>query len=99
LADLFFITDKSELVLIDITGGNINKVQKKRENLNNWIRKEQLLSHNYTLYGIVLAPNIKDPLPTAGNQFFNVVVVAGSKAINLLGGLGQIWRWLLWHVW
>ena len=56
LADMFFISDRSQLVLVDIAGGNEQSVQKKKKNLLKWIEKKGGCVDGYTLHGVVLAP-------------------------------------------
>lgn len=90
LANLFFISDNNELVLVGITGGNKDKVKVKKKRLTDWIKKEQKNIPLYKLKGVVLAPNIK----TKSKQLGEVAVVCGEDAIKLLGGLSQIARWL-----
>lgn len=102
LADLFFISEDNELVLVDIAGGNEINVTKKEERLEAWIAKEQSNKGNktvmkYTLKGVILAPNVKMESKVQKKEnrsFSNVRVVRGEDALALLGGLRQMSRWL-----
>jgi hypothetical protein len=52
LADLFFISDDNELILVDITGGNKEKVNNKKNGLTEWIENEQQNIPSYKLKGV-----------------------------------------------
>jgi hypothetical protein len=96
LADMFFLSDDNELVLIDITAGGSDIVAKKVTNLAAWIEKEQNKlrdEYKYKLRGVVLAPNALDD--SSYDKLTGVSIVCGSKAESLLGGLAQISQWLL----
>ena len=91
LADLFFISNKNELVLVDITGGDDKKVSKKKKKLVKWINenKEKIFKDNkYKLRGVVLAPNVMEE-----SKKGDVSVVSGESAKKLLGGLRIIAQW------
>jgi hypothetical protein len=90
LTDLFFISGKDELVLVDITGGDKRTVKKKKENLSAWIDKEQVNIPQYKLRGVILAPNAKEK----SEQIGALAVVCWEDALKLLGGLRQISTWL-----
>ena len=99
LADIFFITKKKELVLVDITGGDSSTVLKKRKNLLSWIgTMGGCINGQYTLHGVVLAPLDESCTSTSaavpGTSESKVEVVRGVEAQNLLGGLRQIYEWL-----
>ncbi len=100
LADIFFITRKQQLVLVDVAGGDDNKVMQKRKNLLAWIEACGGCINGYTLHGVVLAPNditgktsSKTRVPNT-NESSAVEVVRGRDARRLLGGLDQIFVWL-----
>ena len=103
LADIFFRTQENELVLIDVTGGNQDKVKEKRLRLVNWINEEQPKVKGLKLIGIVLAPcvevakidpnNVSTNIPLPSTDVHHqVLVVKGVEARNLMGGLGQVFR-------
>ena len=100
LADIFFITKKQQLVLVDVAGGDDTKVMQKQKNLLAWIEAIRGCINGYTLHGVVLAPNditgktsSKTRVPnTNGNSA--VEEVRGGDARRLLGGLDQIFVWL-----
>ena len=90
LADLFFRTKSNEVVLIDVGGSLVDReILKKRNNLQAWIR-QQLNDTEVTFYGVVLAPFVKGESKT----YDAVTVVRGEDALQLLGGLRQVARWL-----
>ena len=100
LADIFFITRKQQLVLVDVAGGDDNKVMQKRKNLLAWIEACGGCINGYTLHGVVLAPNditgktsSKTRVPNT-NESSAVEVVRGRDARRLFGGLDQIFVWL-----
>jgi hypothetical protein len=93
LADLFFRT-KKEIVLIDIGGENdFNGIAKKIKSHSEWIAREQPNNKQIKFHSIVIAPN------AVGESYYDkstgVTVVYGDNAVNLLGGLSQIHRWML----
>ena len=100
LADIFFITRKQQLVLVDVAGGDDNKVMQKRKNLLAWIEACGGCINGYTLHGVVLAPNDITGKPSSQTRVPNtnessaVEVVRGRDARRLLGGLDQIFVWL-----
>jgi hypothetical protein len=95
LADLFFRSDDGEIVLIDIGGGNNENIAEKVKMHIDWIAREQPMSKNVQIkfQSVVIAPN------AVGNSKYNetngVMVVYGNDAVDLLGGLSQIRRWIL----
>ena len=96
LADFFFISNKNELVLVDITSGDDKTVSSKKNKLVNWINenKEKILNdNNYTLCGVVLAPNNIETTNEEKNEKGSVSIVCGESAMILLGGLRQIAQW------
>ncbi len=100
LADIFFITDEQQLVLVDVAGGDDNKVMQKRNNLLAWIEACGGCINGYTLHGVVLVPNditgkssCKTRVPNT-NGSSAVEVVRGRDARRLFGGLNQIFVWL-----
>jgi hypothetical protein len=94
-ADIFFRTQKNELVLVDVYGGsNKDMVRKKKRSIKKWIEEQQQQQvRDLTLHGVVLAPFVRDndPAPVDGEKV--VVVVCGEAARDLLGGLGDIASW------
>ena len=80
---------------MDITGGKEDKVNKKFDNLMSWIKTEQynksVTDCGYILKGVVLAPNVNQSMSKGTGP---VSVVGGEDALQLLGGLRQISRWL-----
>jgi hypothetical protein len=102
LADIFFISDDDELVLVDIAGGSSVFVAEKLRNLITWIAEEQgniKDRFKYKLRGVVLAPNLETDthvhLYDEKSHGDCVSLVSGREGIDLLGGLGQIFQWLL----
>lgn len=89
LADIFFCTKEGEIVLVDVTGGNNDVVERKVDRLARWIEQEQPKVTGLSLHGVVLAP-----LATCGSmERDSVVSVCGKEAQDLLGGLQQVFRW------
>ena len=100
LADIFFITKKMQLVLVDVTGGDDKKVLRKRNKLLQWIGDNGGNINGYALQGVVLAPNdiggkssFITYVPNT-NEESAVEVVRGVDARRQLGGLDQIFFWL-----
>jgi hypothetical protein len=91
LADIFFITNEQELVLVDVAGGSIRSVEEKAKRLSGWIRTEQNIVTEYKLQGVVLAPNVHE---IVRDVYSNVTITIGDDAIELLGGVSQILQWL-----
>ena len=90
LADIFFLTEDGELVLIDVTGGSADLCAKKAKALADWIKTEQPKVDDFTLHGVVLAPAAEGESSSAGS----VEVVRGEAARVHLRGLRQIFRWM-----
>ena len=91
--DLWFLTHKNELILVDVTGsGNREFCQEKADALTKCVedvesnigKLEQ--SQVESVFGVVLAPNCRDydAVPSS------VQVITSSKARDLIGGLQQI---------
>jgi hypothetical protein len=97
LADLFFLSDKNELVLVDISGGNLEGAIVKLKKLTDWIKREEAKikdnANISAIYGIVLAPNVNNNQVT--NKHGNDVsdLIYGTVAVKLLGGLSQTLQW------
>jgi hypothetical protein len=97
LADLFFLSDKNELVLVDISGGNLEGAIEKLKKLTDWIKREEAKikanANISAIYGIVLAPNVNNNQVT--NKHGNDVsdLIYGTVAVKLLGGLSQTLQW------
>ena len=56
LTDIFFVTARKELVLVDVTGGKISQVEFKRDRMNQWINSQQKDIHDHEVHGVILAP-------------------------------------------
>ncbi len=102
MADLFFVSERNELVLIDVTGGTHHAVLEKLAQKAEWLKFNGLKQNKakLSLKGghcitdircIILAPNLYEKLKAEDG----VDLVYGNDAISLLGGLGQILRWLI----
>ena len=91
-ADIFFRTEDNEVVLIDVYGGGRNDLNDKNQTLTDWIAREQRKFRNRRVkfHGVVLAPFVNGESNTTGA----VTVVRGEGALDLLGGLRQVSRWL-----
>jgi len=83
LADLFFILNEDELVLINCTGGFSSVVNQIAKSLVNWIAAEQHKPH-----GVVLAP-LDESQKSTYDPVGKGVTVRGQEARKLLGGLDQ----------
>jgi len=100
LADIFFVTEEQQLVLVDVAGGDDNKVMQKRKNLLAWFEANGGCINGYTLHGVVLVPDditgktSSTTLVPNSNESSAVQVVRGMHARRLLGGLDQIFVWL-----
>jgi len=93
--DIFFRTKKNELVLIDVTGSVKDSLfQKKGRRLAEWTKaaKEEEGSSNFSFYGVVLAPLLNGQ-SEVNSDCANVIMVRGSDACRLLGGLMQFLAW------
>jgi hypothetical protein len=102
IANLFFVTQKNELVLVEITGGNKDVVKRKLTKKAKWLKAhnqsgEELVLQNCKfitkIQCIILAPNFDGKVE--GKIEEGVELVCGEDAIALLGGLGQIFTWLV----
>lgn len=96
-ADLFFVTDINQLVVVDITGGDEAMVNKKLCKRTMWYQansgKKLSLPNRECINEIrcvMLAPNVD----TEFEQTTGVDVVCGNDARRALGGLAQILPWL-----
>lgn len=91
LCDLFFKTKKRELVLIDVTGGSDQLVLAKKKRLVQFIDKTSEKDLPFSCHGVVLAP-----VATGHSETHqNVSAVCGIKAKRLMGGLVQLFRWVV----
>jgi len=91
LAEICFLTQSNDLVLINVYGGKSKKsVDEKMKKFINWILMEQCHVEKYKLQGVVLAPHTNTP----SRKEYGVSIVAGTDAVKLLGGLQQIYQWL-----
>ena len=94
LADLFFVTNKKELVLIDVTGGGREVVDKKVTKLSEWIMREKLNLGELTPVGVVLAP-LDESQDSSYDSDTGIIVVCGEDARVLLEGLSQCFDWFV----
>ena len=96
LADIFFRT-RDQLVLIDVTAGAEGIAQEKAKKLCDWIQKERAnmkTISGLTVYGVVLAPMDNSSRSSyAINR--QVMVVRGDDARGYLGGLDQVFWWMV----
>jgi hypothetical protein len=98
LADMFFVSDGNQLVLVDITGsGNYETIHRKLAKLNDWISNHSTSicggkNKLDSIRGVVLAPNYDKESSIIFEN--GTVLVCGDDAIYLLGGLRQIRRWI-----
>ena len=93
--DIFFRTDRNELVLIDVTGSvGERSFQKKGRRLAEWTMQaqEEEGTSNFSFYGVVLAPLLNGE-SYVNRDIGNVFMVRGSDACRLLGGLVQFMAW------
>ena len=97
MADLFFVTENDELVLVDITGsGDKDKIMKKLHQKAKFLKQNaqrKLCSSDGKIEKtrcVVLAPGFRRTLAVEG-----VDLVCGTRAIVLLGGLGQFFHWMV----
>jgi hypothetical protein len=95
LAQLFFRSDDGEIVLIDIGEGNNENIAEKVKMHIDWIAREQPMSKNVQIkfQSVVIAPNAVGK--SKYRETNGVTVVYGNDAVDLLGGLSQIRRWIL----
>lgn len=96
LAKVFFVTsyDQStfdELVLVDISGRSREAAEERANNLATWIQQEKDNISDLRLLGVVLAPNAEG----SSKKYNGVTLLCGNDTIRLLGGLGQIHRWIV----
>ena len=99
LADMFFLTKKGQLVLIDITDGGWEAALSKEKRLAEWIKKViPVMTRDQgryrSLHGVVLAP-VDTSQGSTHNSTSEVTVVRGEQARNLLGGLDQVFWWMV----
>ena len=66
-------------------------MNKKAKRLNYWIEQEKSKVQGHSLHGVVLAPVVSGHSKEMGN----IQVVCGMDARNLLGGLGQVFHWMV----
>ena len=95
LADLFFLTNvKKELVLIDVTGGGREAVDKKVTTLLEWMTREKLNLGELRPFGVVLAP-LDESQHSSYDNDTGIIIVCGEDARDLLGGLSQCFDWIV----
>eukprot|EP01042_Synura_sphagnicola_P002695 gene2695-3271_t len=99
LADLFFVSEGDELVLIDITAGDSADVLRKSKRMAAWMRHFDQGNANMwrgrklVARGVIIAPAVSSrPKPSGKSR---VVAVCGAYARKLLYGLSQVYEWLL----
>jgi hypothetical protein len=99
---VYFLTEDDELVLVDVTGGDINAVKDKLKEMASWLEvngdggnKIKLQNGKFVqeIRCIVLAPNVHGAVDV--NIGEGVDLVSGYDAIRLLKGMGQILPWLV----
>ena len=92
--DIFFRTDRDEIVLIDITGTvGRSKFDKKGRKLAEWTKQaHEQESAGLSFYGVVLAPLLDGESAMYENSD-NVVMICGEEARCLLGGFVQCMAW------
>lgn len=102
LADIFFRSDDNQIVLIDITGGNSHLVKQKLAAHRRWSTRQQRKHEEIKFLHIVIAPMLQNGTDdgSAGRsdrmmELPNVLAVRGRAARNLLGGLSQLFYWLV----
>ena len=90
LCDMFFRSDRDELVLIDVTGGTI-RAEDKVTNMKRWLDSTAAAGFKCEKFGVVLAPGQE------GSSFETgpVCAVLGQDAMDLLGALTQCYDWLI----
>ena len=93
LADIYFRTRK-ELVVIDVSEGGKDEAKTNRKKLVNWIKAEQKNIPNLELHGVVLAP-LDNSTKSAYDYDNRVTVVRGDDARMILGGLDQVFWWMV----
>ena len=96
MADLFFLTEAKQLVLVSVTGsGDKTSVQKRRNKLEKWIQEcEGVGIGGYSLHGALLAPFFETPPPSRRVRSRSTIAdLHGLVARDRLGGLGQIANW------
>jgi hypothetical protein len=92
--DIFFRTDRDEIVLIDVTGTvGRSKFDKKGRKLAEWTKQaHEQESAGLSFYGVVLAPLLDGESAMYENSD-NVVMICGEEARRLLGGFVQCMAW------
>ena len=96
LFDFFFLCEEEKtlqqtLILIDVTGGGIIAAETKLEKISNWIGVQKL--DKFVLKGFVLAPGAKMENKTDNSN--NTTIIGQAEALQLLGGIQQIFHWLI----
>ena len=96
LADIFSRT-RDQLVLIEVTSGAHGIAREKERKLVNWAQKKQAnitAASSLTVYGVVMAP--MDNSSRSSNEVDRqVIVVRGDEVRRLLGGLHQVFWWMV----
>ncbi len=97
IADIFFVSNNDQLVLIDITGSGVyNVVNSKISEKTKWIHHnkyykniKKFLSQDNKPIKQILEPKRCIAIDGKADSTENVNLVSGTKARSLLGGLGQ----------
>eukprot|EP01042_Synura_sphagnicola_P000956 gene956-1078_t len=101
-SDLLFLTKDGQLVLMDVTGGRGEDVLEMENGIADWIeeersamrRREGMWSNCYSIHAVVLAP-LDTSRQSTHNCTSEVTVVRGERARALLGGLAQVFWWMV----
>jgi hypothetical protein len=87
IANMFFLSDDDEIVLISITNGGKPEADNKKKTLKTWLRTHFWKFKKYQCNGVVLAPNVDDN--SSSYLDAGVAMVCGNDAMVLLNGLVQ----------
>lgn len=99
LFDCWFCNMDGDAVLCAIVAGEQpTNPEKRAAELDEWIKSEQAkLKGSQTIYGVVLAPHVEgrsEPFCVDVEGSSRVGIVRGLDAVQLLGGLAQVLRWM-----
>lgn len=101
LFDCWFRNDDGDVVLCAVASGHRGDSEEKAAKLAEWIKGEQakITGGEPVLYGAVFAPHVEGWRQSLvdsedEDQPSSVEIVCGAEATKLLGGLGQIIRWM-----
>ncbi len=103
IADIFFVSNDDELVLIDITGeSDVDSIKSKISAKTKWIQNYRQNINQFCsqdgksikeLRCIILAPNFDGDANRMTEE--DVKLVFGTRALELLCGLSQIFHWMV----